>query len=101
MSHTPGPWTVRKSRADSTYTHIGSKTNDSVACTKSEADARLIAAAPCMLKALRAFVKAEDEWRKQKGGMPEGFFDDALSDAYKLAKEALPEFEPQNGEEKR
>jgi len=39
--------------------------------------------------ALRAFVKAEEEWRAQKGGMPKGTFDDPLSDALKQAKAAL------------
>jgi len=51
-THTPGPWSVRQSRADLTYTHIGSATNESIACTKSEADAKLIAAAPDLLEAL-------------------------------------------------
>ena len=46
--------------------------------------------------ALRAFVQAEDAWRRQKSGMPEGFFDDPLADAYRQAKEALAELLPQS-----
>ena len=57
-AHTPSPWTIRLSRADSTYTHISSESNDSVACTKSEADARLIAAAPDLLAAAEKMVAA-------------------------------------------
>lgn len=54
--HTPGPWEVRKSLADQTYTHIAAKGNSSVACTKSEADARLIATAPDLLAALEGLL---------------------------------------------
>jgi hypothetical protein len=45
-----------------------------------------------LVDALQAFVVAEDEWRETKGGMPEGTFDDALSDAYNKAKAALEQF---------
>ena len=44
--HTPGPWRIRQSYADQTYTHVYSDTDDRIACTRSEANARLIAAAP-------------------------------------------------------
>lgn len=50
---TPGPWMVRRSLADDTYTHIYSAAVNTLACTKSEADARLIAAAPDLLDALQ------------------------------------------------
>lgn len=53
MNFTPGPWDVRPSFAGSQYLHIKSPTSDSVACTESEADARLIAAAPELLEALK------------------------------------------------
>jgi hypothetical protein len=44
-------------------------------------------------KAGLAFVKAEDEWREQKGGMPEGSFDDPLADAYAQMRAALARLE--------
>lgn len=67
-SFTPGPWSVRQSRADLTYTHIGSATNESIACTKSEDDARLIAAAPDLLDYLKRVV--EEARASQKTGVP-------------------------------
>lgn len=53
QAFTPGPWKVRQSRADLTYTHIFSATNENIACTKSEDDANLIATAPELLDAVQ------------------------------------------------
>lgn len=39
--------------------------------------------------ALLEFVKAENDWQKTKRGMPDGTFDDPLSDAYRLAMDTL------------
>lgn len=63
MNFTPGPWEIRPSFAGSQYLHIKSPTSDSVACTESEADARLIAAAPDLLYALKSLMDSESRAR--------------------------------------
>lgn len=39
---------------------------------------------------LRMFVEAEEAWAREKSGMPDGFFDDPLGEAYRAAKALLP-----------
>ena len=48
---TPGPWSVRASFSGSDALHITSATDENIAAVRKEADARLIAAAPCLLGA--------------------------------------------------
>lgn len=55
VQHTPGPWQIcRPSYA--TYPHITSEAREHVAVATTEADARLIAAAPELLEALDDLV---------------------------------------------
>ena len=58
--HTPGPWQVEDYTINRTMRAIGTN-KCTVAGAYAEADARLIAAAPDLLEALRALVADVDE----------------------------------------
>ncbi len=64
--HTPGPWDAHHHESTDTYTiHVAGRSWESWAiahvgdCTQDEANARLIAAAPDLLDALRQWAAAE------------------------------------------
>lgn len=57
-AHTPGPWTVRKSLAGTQVLHITSAVRETIAAVNSDADARLIAAAPELLAILQDFASS-------------------------------------------
>ncbi len=54
MSHTPGPWTPYRDPGE--YSAVGAATGDIAQEVRNEADARLIAAAPDLLRELRNLV---------------------------------------------
>jgi hypothetical protein len=63
--HTPGPWEVVKCSNDES-SHVYSQPDKSemyttIAFTKKESDAKLIAAAPKLLKALKNLMQAIDD----------------------------------------
>ena len=58
MKHTPGPWRVRRTSSN-TFAILGAvqhKPGQSVAVVDTEDDARLIAAAPALLAALKVLM---------------------------------------------
>jgi len=77
MKHTPGPWTVKQTRGNNLYEHEILATHKKIAIMATDsyfikgpgetekaqaitADARLIAAAPELLEALKALSHQED-----------------------------------------
>lgn len=60
MKHTPGPWTTTPCSSGGLVVNRGDSFTNSFQIYP-EADARLIAAAPELLEALKAFVKAWDK----------------------------------------
>jgi hypothetical protein len=99
-THTPGPW-VADAIAENgdiriacvnlplviASTHNGASIGEILNGLPPElqwANARLIAAAPELLDALRMFVAAEDDWNAR-----DGTFDDPLTDAYLAARAAI------------
>ena len=70
MSHTPGPWSAHAHESTDTYTiHVAGRSWESWAvahvgdCTDDEANARLIAAAPDLLEALKNVIRGvPDTW---------------------------------------
>ncbi len=59
-SHTPGPWAGCRSGILRGSRWVVSNTPDDDGAIMSEADARLIAAAPCLLDALRNLLRETD-----------------------------------------
>jgi hypothetical protein len=62
--HTPGPWKASYDRYERKHSFVGDgmwfgKISWTVTSDRNEADARLIAAAPELLEALKLFVRAE------------------------------------------
>jgi hypothetical protein len=94
VAHTPGPWTIqRRSPAAVRWDSIirgsnGEPVASSLAAgypeRESEANARLIAAAPDLLKALKTAIRianeARIEWDRAPGGMKAGKLLISLSD---------------------
>ena len=101
--HTPEPWAVAGRLVSDTVETVGGyyivrqmlppspgkapwpASDEVVAFVRDFDDAKLLAAAPDLLAALKAFVAAEDSWRAATG---KGF-DDPLSDAYDAAVAAI------------
>lgn len=66
-THTPGPWAAHHHESTDTYTiHVAGRSWESWAvahvgdCTQDEANARLVAAAPEMLEALKGVLRVAD-----------------------------------------
>jgi hypothetical protein len=55
-THTPGPWSVRASFSGNSALHITSAADENIAAVRSDDNARLIAAAPELLAALRGLI---------------------------------------------
>jgi len=67
-AHTPGPWRVQVMANGEGLICVLPASNLAVADCCDMADARLIAAAPDMLDALKAALKIVDAYRKISGG---------------------------------
>lgn len=79
--HTPGPWRTDGCYISSNYGEVGhAYWVSSMPADMSEANARLIAAAPALLEALklaRAFAEAEVENREHAGGTMSDYINEA------------------------
>lgn len=91
---TPGPWRI----SQNVSRHVIAPKGGVVACAEltwdgpgsndiANANARLIAAAPAMYEALKAFVNAEERFKRDTGLD----YDDLINDALELARAALKE----------
>ena len=70
MKHTPGPWSINGNKIDGNGYHIASI--NSHATTEGRANARLISAAPELLKVLQEIVKINTP-------LPFGLLEQAIS----------------------
>ncbi len=99
--HTPGPWEVvdsqpRPLRVDGPSGRPIALIVDTPGADVDRANARLIAATPEMLAALRAFVEAADAWAREEAGAETfygGTFDGAPETPYRLARDAIAKAE--------
>lgn len=96
MTHTPGPWRVGETRHD--YDCVIRNAENDPVCVgvvagyskrTARANARLMAAAPEMLEALKAFLRA---WRSP----PTGNFEER-GEAYEAARTAIAKAEGRDG----
>jgi len=100
--YTPGPWTVEHAIGEhQCRTTIGANkcalsykvVADIPNSRTCEFDARLIAAAPEMLEALKDFVNAEENYRENVIANDPNAYNDPLADAYEKARAALAKAE--------
>ncbi len=77
MEHTPGPWEVEMSHSDDLYRvtgmAIGSKCPINIVTDVREANAKLIAAAPEMLKIIKHLIEQVEEYPVDCEHVPEAF----------------------------
>jgi len=103
-AHTPGPWHIRKGEwkiqilseihaPTDLVAEVSVYTQEGVGVTQ-EANARLIAAAPDLLKAVKLMQKACDEWAAEFTQKRRGMDWGVVNTAYYAAEKAIFKAEP-------